>query len=185
MPYTLMMGLLWFVLALVLGVVVGWVLRSVIATRQVAAARARSRDDAELVRLRTRVRELEVAAEGSPSDAPASPATDAPASARDEAGLDVAAARPVLGHAIERDDLKVIVGIGANIEELCHGIGIVTWADLADTEVSLLRTMLADAGSRFQVHDPTSWPEQARMLAEGRWDDFARFRDAATQGAVE
>ena len=33
-------------------------------------------------------------------------------------------------------------------------------------------TMLVDAGSRFATLDPTTWPEQARLLAEGRWDEF-------------
>ena len=58
---------------------------------------------------------------------------------------------------------------------LCHGIGIRTWQDLSTTEVSLLRTMLLDAGPRFRTHDPSTWPEQARLLAEGRWDEFAAF----------
>ena len=38
MPYTLMKGLGWFLIALVLGIVIGWLLRSVVAKRQVAPA---------------------------------------------------------------------------------------------------------------------------------------------------
>jgi predicted flap endonuclease-1-like 5' DNA nuclease len=169
MLYTLSMGLLWFSLALVLGVIIGITLRSVSARRQVAAARDTVVDLDELERLRARVIELEAALDGRdvPSHAPTA---------------EVPGAHRVLGHDIERDDLTVIEGLGPGACELCHGIGILTWADLAETEVSLLRTMLDDAGARYQVHDPTTWPVQAQLLAEGRWDEFrdlsASVRDA-------
>ena len=39
MPYTLTMGLIWFALAAMIGLVVGWVLRSAAASRQVARGR--------------------------------------------------------------------------------------------------------------------------------------------------
>ena len=58
------------------------------------------------------------------------------------------------------------------VEELCQGIGIRTWFDLATTEASLLRTMLVDAGPRFSTLDPSLWPEMARMLAGAEWQEF-------------
>ena len=60
---------------------------------------------------------------------------------------------------------------------LCHGIGIRTWADLAATEVSLLRTMLDDAGARLKNSDPSTWPQQAGLLATRDWTGFAALRD--------
>jgi predicted flap endonuclease-1-like 5' DNA nuclease len=81
----------------------------------------------------------------------------------------------VLGKVIELDDLTVIRGIGPQIAELCHGIGIRTWAELSVTEVSLLRTMLNDAGQRFKTQDPATWPHQAGLLASGAWAEFAAF----------
>ena len=70
MPYTLVKGLVWVVLALLLGVVIGWLLRSLRSKRQIAKARAprtpgspieleRSNDATELERLRIRLAELE------------------------------------------------------------------------------------------------------------------------------
>jgi predicted flap endonuclease-1-like 5' DNA nuclease len=174
MPYTLSMGLLWFALALALGMIIGVALRSVSARRQVALARDAAVDRAELERLRARVAELEAAtadAAESERDAPSS-TTAPPVPAVDE----------LLVGRVEPDDLTVIEGLGPGVCELCHGIGILTFADLAATEVSLLRTLLVDAGARYQVHDPTTWPAQARLLAEGRWDEFremaASVRDA-------
>jgi len=171
MPYTLSMGLLWFAVALVLGVVVGAALRSVTARRQLASARSGSTDRDELDRLRSRVNELESALAAARAETEAAEETAAAAPAA--APAPSAATGPGTGDpAIVRDDLTVIEGLGPGVRDLCHGIGILTWADLADTETSLLRTMLDDAGARFQVHDPTTWQEQARLLADGRWDEF-------------
>jgi predicted flap endonuclease-1-like 5' DNA nuclease len=189
MSYTLMKGLGWFLAAFVIGLVVGWLVRSVAAKRQVARARAHHVDAVEMERLRGRVANLEpVLAErdrlraeleqfrgGAPQGAPGEPE---PATSL-AATPDLAAAAQVLGRPVALDDLQLVSGIGPNVEQLCHGIGIRTWFDLSTTEVSLLRTMLLDAGPRFRTLDPSSWPEQARLLAEGRWQEFEQLGEAA------
>jgi predicted flap endonuclease-1-like 5' DNA nuclease len=219
MPYTLMKGLAWILLALLLGIVIGWLLRSVVAKRQVARARNHHVDTVEMERLRGRVANLEPiiaerdrlradldaarrgtathAAGGAPAEGGEVPAVAAalsggldavvaPAARAAPAPPDVSTAAAVLGRSIALDDLKAVEGVGPKIEELCNGIGIRTWFDLATTEVSLLRTMLADAGPRFRTHDPGTWPEQARLLAEGRWSDFKTLVDGLGGGrAVE
>ena len=216
MPYTLMKGLAWILLALLLGIVIGWALRHVVAKRQIARARNHHVDTVEMERLRGRVANLEPlvaerdrlraeidamaqkggkgvkggksdptvppprfvdGADAAPDGAPAEPAPAGPS-----AIPDLAAAAVALGRGVTLDDLKVVEGVGPKIEELCHGIGIRTWFDLSTTEVSLLRTMLADAGPRFRTHDPASWPEQARLLAEGRWQEFKALTDALSGG---
>jgi predicted flap endonuclease-1-like 5' DNA nuclease len=185
MPYTLMKGLVWIALALALGITVGWLLRSVTAHRQVVRAKAQHGDAGELERLRARLAELEPMAlerdrllielaERRRGVVPAAmPATAS------EPTVGTTTAESVLGRQIVPDDLKVIDGIGPNVELLCHAIGIRTWQELSTTEVSLLRTMLRDAGPRFRTHDPSTWPEQARLLAEGRWHEFADFERPA------
>jgi predicted flap endonuclease-1-like 5' DNA nuclease len=205
MPYTLAKALGWLVLALALGITIGWLLRSVTAHRQVARARSQRGDAGETERLRARVAELERAererlpvepvtgavtatAAGASADAPATEAV-APGNGPRAPGADLvdAAGDPhpeptapilddateALGRPVQLDDLKVIDGIGPAVEDLCHGIGIRTWADMATTEVSLLRTMLDDAGARYKTCDPSSWPAQADLLARGRWQEFA------------
>jgi predicted flap endonuclease-1-like 5' DNA nuclease len=190
MPYTLAKGIAWVLLALLLGGVIGYLLRSVTARRQVARARAVS-GVAEADRLRVRVAELEAALAGAaaaeagaggaagcsaataPAPTPAPPAVADAAPAGPPGGSDeLARVAAVLGRPVLADDLTVVEGIGPQVAELCQGIGIATWSDLAATEVSLLRTMLDDAGSRFQVNDPSTWPEQAALLADGRWTEF-------------
>jgi predicted flap endonuclease-1-like 5' DNA nuclease len=180
MPYTLMKGLGWFVAALVIGIVIGWLIRSVTARRQLAKARSQHPDTVELERLRGRIANLEqVVAERDQLRAELDAANGASAPAPVDTHMpdvavapDVAAASAVLGRAVVADDLTVIPGIGPNVEQLCHGIGIRTWYDLSTTEASLLRTMLVDAGPRFSTHDPSLWPEMARLLSEGRWQEF-------------
>ena len=235
MPYTLMKGLVWVLLAVVLGIVIGWLLRSVAAKRQVERARSANlgtADRDELERLRQRVAELEpivgerdrlraLADDGRceappPTDVPAvhplvasaaaepvvpvvptpgataSPAISGPpssspptvtgAAASGAGSSELAAAAAVIGKRITIDDLTVIEGIGPKIADLCRGIGISTWSDLAETEVSLLRTMLNDAGQRFKAHDPSSWPQQAALLAAGAWDEFAALNERLDGG---
>lgn len=213
MPYTLMKGLAWILLALLLGIVIGWLLRSVVAKRQVARARNHHVDSVEMERLRGRVanleplvaerdrlrEELEASLRSRPKgkgkgelvppprfttiadiDGAAEPAAEVAPVVTAAPDLTIAAA--VLGRSIELDDLTVVEGIGPKIQELCNGIGIRTWYDLAATEVSLLRTMLVDAGPRFRTHDPGTWPEQGRLLAEGRWGEFKALTDSLDGG---
>ena len=220
MPYTLMKGLVWVLLAVVLGIVIGWLLRSVAAKRQIERAKRTqldTDDQVELDRLRARVANLEPVvnerdllraeldqARSSGPEAP--PPTPAPASAAvapiadvaaspgpDPAGatitseaesptIDVSGARAPLGKRITADDLTVVEGIGPQIAELCHGIGIRTWAELSTTEVSLLRTMLNDAGQRFKAHDPTSWPEQGGVRPAGAWSEFVALTERLDSG---
>jgi large subunit ribosomal protein L27 len=95
---------------------------------------------------------------------------------------DLALAATVLGRKVNANDLKVVEGIGTKIEELCHAKGILTWWDLSRTESSTLSAMLNEAGPRFQMHDPASWPEQARLLATGAFEEFKELTDRLDGG---
>ncbi len=63
-------------------------------------------------------------------------------------------------------DLSKIRGIGPAIETLLNARGIETWAQLATAEVSDLQAILDEAGPRYRVHDPSTWPVQAAELAQ-------------------
>ncbi len=176
MPYTLTMGLLWFAAAFLVGFVTGVLVRSVVARRQVAAARAASggTEPPPTPATAPAARPDHVRpADGADGAERAEPARVNGSASHDEGtAARLPAAESVLGHPVARDDLTVVEGLGPAVAELCHGIGIATWRELAATEASLLRTMLDDAGARYQVHDPTTWPAQAALLADGRWEDF-------------
>ncbi len=69
-------------------------------------------------------------------------------------------------------NLQVIEGIGPKIEPVLNKAGIQNWSDLAITDVSTLQTIIKEAGKRFDHTDPTSWTEQAQLLATGKWKAF-------------
>jgi small subunit ribosomal protein S1 len=87
--------------------------------------------------------------------------------------------------AAKGDDLKKVEGIGPKIEELLHAAGIITFADLAKADVAVVKEVLNAAGSRYQMHDPTSWPMQAEMAASGEWDKLKEWQDNAKGGKIE
>ncbi len=80
------------------------------------------------------------------------------------------------------DDLKKIEGVGPKIAGLLNDAGIVTFANLADAKVEKIKEILAEAGSRYSMHDPTTWPEQAKLAADGKWDELKTLQDQLDGG---
>ncbi len=77
----------------------------------------------------------------------------------------------------KQDDLKAVEGIGPKIEELLKNAGINTWRALSQTPVPTIQKILTDAGSRFSLADPGTWPKQAEMAADGKWDELQEYQD--------
>jgi predicted flap endonuclease-1-like 5' DNA nuclease len=77
----------------------------------------------------------------------------------------------------KKDDLKAVEGIGPKIEGLLHAAGIKTWDSLAKTDVSKIQKILDDAGSRYSLADPGTWPKQSGMAAEGKWKELDEYQD--------
>ncbi|MCF2498430.1 MULTISPECIES: helix-hairpin-helix domain-containing protein [Dyadobacter] len=74
------------------------------------------------------------------------------------------------------EDLKIIEGIGPKIEELLNREGIHTIEQLADTSIIRLAAVLKKAGPRFQIQNPTSWPKQALLAKDQKWDELEELR---------
>ncbi|MCB0633880.1 MAG: hypothetical protein KDD15_29315 [Lewinella sp.] len=87
-----------------------------------------------------------------------------------------------LGYSSDPNDLKIVEGIGPKIEGLLHDAGIKTWADLAATSVDRLKEILGDAGERYRLADPTTWPKQAELAAAGKWDELKEYQDFLNGG---
>lgn len=75
------------------------------------------------------------------------------------------------------EDLKIVEGIGPKIEQLLKNSKINTWQELADTSVESLQAVLKEAGDRFRIHDPSTWPMQAQMAADGEWEKLKDYQD--------
>lgn len=79
-----------------------------------------------------------------------------------------------LGVWLRPDDLKVIDGIGPKIEVLLNRAGIHTWQQLAERSPDEVAEILVRGGPHLRMHDPSTWPEQAALLARGEWAEFVR-----------
>jgi len=88
--------------------------------------------------------------------------------------------------AAEPDDLTKIEGIGPKIAEGFLSVGVATYADLAAKSVDELKALLAAtedyASLAGRVGD--TWPQQAGMAAEGKWDELKTWQDEL-DGGVE
>jgi predicted flap endonuclease-1-like 5' DNA nuclease len=82
------------------------------------------------------------------------------------------------------DDLTMIEGIGPKISASLKEHGIRTFAQLARTDVGRLQVILAEAGPAFKLAAPAveSWPEQARLAADGAWDQLHALKDTLRAG---
>ena len=83
---------------------------------------------------------------------------------------------------ITPDDLKVVEGIGPAIEKLLNESGILTYAQLSGTPPNSIRLILEKGGSRFQVHDPETWPKQAELAASDKWAELKQWQDTLDAG---
>ena len=96
--------------------------------------------------------------------------------------FDTALAANALGKKVVKDDLKIVEGIGPKIEELFHNAGIKTWKDLAETTVEKCQQILNDAGNRYKMHQPESWPNQSEMAYLGKWNELKEWQDSVIGG---
>ncbi len=85
----------------------------------------------------------------------------------------------------EPDDLTMVEGIGPKIAELLADDGIATFSALAAASRDRLAGILERAGSRYRMHDPSTWPEQAALAAARRWSDLADLQDRLSGGRAE
>lgn len=80
------------------------------------------------------------------------------------------------------DDLKIVEGIGPKIEQLLNKEGILTFVQLANTSPERIKEILVAAGSRFQMHDPATWPQQSALARDDKWDELKAWQDELNKG---
>jgi len=80
------------------------------------------------------------------------------------------------------DDLKKIEGVGPKLAEVLNAGGINTFAELAAKSADDVKVILENAEGNFAMHDPTTWPKQAQLAAEGKWDDLKALQDKLDGG---
>lgn len=83
---------------------------------------------------------------------------------------------------VKKDDLKVIEGIGPKISIILTNAGIYTWKKLSESRAEDIKEILASAGNRFKIHDPSTWPQQAEFAAKGNWVKLKEYQDYLVGG---
>jgi small subunit ribosomal protein S2 len=80
----------------------------------------------------------------------------------------------------EPDDLKKIEGIGPKISMLLGENGIHTFAQLAQQTPEQLQAVLDEAGIR--IANPSTWADQAKLAAQGDWEQLSELQDSLKGG---
>ncbi|MFS4416383.1 30S ribosomal protein S2 [Maribacter sp. 2307ULW6-5] len=82
------------------------------------------------------------------------------------------------------DDLTKIEGVGPKAAEALSAAGLDTFAKVAEAEADKMKEILTEASSRMAHLDPTSWAKQAKMAADGKWEELKEWQDSV-KGGVE
>ena len=77
------------------------------------------------------------------------------------------------------DDLKKIEGIGPKIASTLTEAGISTFVDLAKTDAAKISEIIANVRGN---HVTDTWPKQAGLAAEGKWDELKKWQDELDGG---
>jgi large subunit ribosomal protein L21 len=80
------------------------------------------------------------------------------------------------------DNLTLIEGIGPKAAEALIAGGIATFAKLATTSATDVKTILDASTNKVQHLDPTTWAQQSQLAADGKMDELKTLQDALNGG---
>lgn len=128
----------------------------------------------------TELVKLSAAAMGKPTPKKATPVKKAKAAAPKKAAAkkpEVKKAAPAKKKEVVADDLTKVEGIGPKAAAAFQAAGVNTFADLAASKIPALQKILDESEGRFGGMNPGSWPKQAKMAADGKWDELKKWQD--------
>ena len=88
-------------------------------------------------------------------------------------------AAPAKKATAKADDLKKIEGIGPKIASTLVEAGIATFADLAKAKPTAISEIIAGVRGN---HVTDTWPAQAKLAADGKWDELKKWQDELDGG---
>lgn len=100
----------------------------------------------------------------------------------DSASISAPAKPEAKKEAPKADDLTKVEGIGPKAAEAFNNAGINSYAELAAKSADELKAILDEAEGNFAAMDPGTWPEQAQMAADGKWDELQKWQDELDGG---
>lgn len=98
-----------------------------------------------------------------------------------------AAAKPAKksAKAKDGDDLTIIEGIGPKVAKIFAEAGISSFVELAGKTKEELEAILDPNGPVYVAMDPTTWPQQAQLLADGKTEEFNALTEKLKGGRAE
>ncbi len=84
--------------------------------------------------------------------------------------------------AAKADDLKKIEGVGPKAAEAMVAAGLDTFAKVAKAKPEAIATILSEASSNLAHLVTDTWPKQAQLAADGKWDELKELQDKLDGG---
>ncbi len=92
-----------------------------------------------------------------------------------------ASERKAAAKSADADDLKKIEGVGPKIAEVLGEAGVSTFAALAKMDRDAIKAIL-DTVTTLKSKEPKTWPQQAALAADGKWDELKVLQDELMGG---
>lgn len=73
-------------------------------------------------------------------------------------------------------DFTKIEGIGPKIDGILKTAGYKSYNELSQAKKKNLLAILKDAGKRYQMHDPSTWAKQSKLLAQNKLDELSKLQ---------
>jgi large subunit ribosomal protein L21 len=99
--------------------------------------------------------------------------------AKKEVKKEVAKPAAVKATSTKGDDLKKIEGIGPKIASTLTEAGISTFAELAKETPAKISEIISGVRGK---HVTDTWPAQAQLAADGKWDELKKWQDELDGG---
>jgi large subunit ribosomal protein L21 len=110
------------------------------------------------------------------------PAKKAVAPKKEAAAKKTATKKPAVKKATGADDLTKIEGVGPKAAEALAAAGLATFADVAKSTEAKIQKILDESEGRFGMMKPATWPKQAKLAADGKWDELKKWQDEMDGG---
>jgi small subunit ribosomal protein S1 len=99
-----------------------------------------------------------------------------------DADDDLKEASKLIGKKVKLNDLTLVEGIGPKIASLLNESGVETWKQLGETKVEFIAEVLEKNSLGF--HKPATWPKQAELAANGKWEELAKWQGELDGGKI-
>ena len=99
-----------------------------------------------------------------------------------ETSIEQIMVEPVNKSKVEMDDLTKVEGIGPVISKLLIKNEIFSFKDLSKTSIKKLKEILEK--NNLQSHNPTTWPKQAKLAQEGKWEQLKKWQNELMGGRL-